>query len=148
MRRITIAIVGATALAIAGCGGGSRFANSPRPPTPVNLTVYVSDARVSVSPSSVGAGPLVFIVTNQAARAESIQIEPAATAGSSQPTADSGPITPQATATFKVDLAQGDYTMVAADSASTDAGAGSAIHPAHLRIGPPRPPATNAVLQP
>ena len=41
------------AAAASSCGGGSTFANKPRPATPVNLTVYINNARVSVSPSSV-----------------------------------------------------------------------------------------------
>jgi hypothetical protein len=150
MRRITIAIIGASAIAAAGCGGGSTFANKPRPPTPINLTVYINNARVSVSPSSVGAGPIVFIVTNQASHAESVQIQPTNAASGSQPTADTGPINPQATATVKVDLSQGDYTMMTANGASSQAATATEpmIQPAHLRIGPPRPSAKNATLQP
>jgi hypothetical protein len=147
MRRIMIGIVGATALVAAGCGGGGTFANRPRPPAPVNLTVYVNDARVSVSPSSIGAGPTVFIVTNQGTRSESVQVAPADAASGAQPTADTGPINPQATATFKVDLTQGDYTMMTAIDATASAPA-PAIQPAHLHIGPPRPSAKDAVLQP
>lgn len=147
MRRITIGIVGVTALIAAGCGGGATFANRPRPPVPVNLTVYVNDARVSVSPSTIGAGPMVFIVTNQGSRAESVQVAPADATSGSQPTADTGPINPQATAMFKVDLTQGDYTMMTASGTTASAPAAT-IQPAHLHIGPPRPSAKDAVLQP
>jgi hypothetical protein len=150
MRRITIGIIGASAIAAAGCGGGSKFANRPRPPSPINLTVYINNARVSVSPSSVGAGPIVFIVTNQASHAESLEIQPANAASGSQPTADTGPINPQATATVKVDLAQGDYTMMTVSGSSSQSATATEpmIQPAQLRIGPPRPSAKNATLQP
>ena len=72
MRTTTIGILGISSIALAGCGSSKTFANRPRPPVPVNLTVYINNARVSVSPHAVGAGPIVFIVTNQAARAESL----------------------------------------------------------------------------
>ena len=38
-----------------------RTANKPRPAAPVNLTVYVNDARVSISPNSVGGGDSVDV---------------------------------------------------------------------------------------
>ena len=47
-KRIGIIIL--TTVAIAGCGSSGHFANHPSPPTPVNLTVYINNARVSVSP--------------------------------------------------------------------------------------------------
>src|SRR5260370_18039849 len=88
-------IVFATA-AIAGCGSSGHFANRPSPPTPINLTVFINNQRVSVSPSSVGAGPVVLIVTNQANTAQSLTLLPAA-ASAPQPIADTAPITPPAT---------------------------------------------------
>lgn len=150
MSRIAIGITAVSAIVIAGCGGGSKFENKPRPPVPVNLTVYINDARVSVSPTTIGAGPIVFIVTNQAKKAESVQIQSADAASGSTPAADTGPINPQATATVKVNLQQGDYTMATGSSGSTLAqqSAGSQIRPAHIHIGPPRPSAQNALLQP
>src|SRR5437764_394350 len=96
------------ALVLAGCGSSSPFANKPRPATPVNLTVYVNDSRVSVSPSSVGAGPVIFIVTNQASKTESVTIQ---SAGANQALATTGPINPQATAEVTVDFQSGDYTI-------------------------------------
>ncbi len=54
------------ALAVSACGSSATGATTPRPPAPVNLTVYIDNSRVSVSPSSVGAGPVEFIITNQA----------------------------------------------------------------------------------
>jgi hypothetical protein len=148
MRRITIGILGTTVLVASGCGGGKTFANQPRPPIPVNLTVYINDARISVSPNTIGAGPIVFIVTNQASHAESLQIQ---SGGGAPALAQTGPINPQATAQVKVDnVAEGDYTVATADSGGTDASQALAqpIHPAHLHIGPPRPSGRDAVLQP
>src|SRR5690349_17877921 len=103
MRRTTIGILGVSAIALAGCGSTKTFANRPRPPVPINLTVYVSNARVSVSPQAVGAGPVVFIVTNQAARAESLAIRQ----GGGGSIANTGPINPQGTAQVTVNLRRG-----------------------------------------
>ena len=101
MRTTTIGILGVSAIAFAGCGSSKTFANDPRPATPINLTVYINNARVSVSPQAVGAGPVVFIVTNQAARAESLAIQRKGGGGS---IANTGPINPQGTAQVTVNL--------------------------------------------
>jgi hypothetical protein len=149
MRRTTCATLTVTALAVSGCGGGSHFANKPRPASPINLTVYVNDSKVSVSPDSVGAGEIIFIVTNQASKTESLSIHPAGDPGRSL--ASTGPINPQATAQVTVDLHDpGDYTIAAGKIGGTEAQAAnpSPIHPGRLRIGQPRPSASNALLQP
>ncbi len=136
--------------AIAGCGGGAHFANLPRPPIPINLTVYINNQRVSISPSSVGAGPVQLIVTNQANSAESLIVLPAGTSAG-QALADTGPLSPQATANVTVDLdSPGAYTVAIAPSSSTEAAAASptGIQPALLRVGKPRPSASNQLLNP
>jgi hypothetical protein len=145
MRRMMIGTLGCCALAAAGCGSSTTFANKPRPPIPINLTVYINDARVSVSPDSVGAGPIVFIVTNQASQAETLQIQ-----SGGQSLAATGPISPLANASVKVTVPQGEYTMTTGSGGSTDAALATApaIQSAHLHIGPPRPSAKNEVLQP
>jgi hypothetical protein len=43
------AFVTAGAVLIAGCGSSAHFADKSRPPTPIDLTIYVNDSRVSVS---------------------------------------------------------------------------------------------------
>ena len=52
--------VAADALALAGCGGGKDFANTPRPPVPLQLTGVITKAKVTISPNKVGAGPVVM----------------------------------------------------------------------------------------
>src|SRR6185312_937390 len=75
MRIRTIGQFGIMALIVSACGSaGGQSPSAARPPNPVNLTVYVNDSHVSVSPDRVGAGPLTFIVTNQASQAESLAI--------------------------------------------------------------------------
>jgi hypothetical protein len=137
------------ATTLAGCGGSKHFANAPRPPAPVNLTVYVNDQKVSVSPGSLGAGPVVFIITNQASNAESLAVS--SSAGSSQPLADTGPISPQATAQLSVDLKDpGDYTVGIAPNSSTEAAASTptGIQSAMIHVGSPRSSSNNEVGQP
>jgi hypothetical protein len=149
MRRTTIGILAAVTLTVVGCGSGSTFKNDPRPPTPVDLTVYINDARVSVSPSSVGAGPVNFIVTNQSAKTESLAVAPASAQGG-KALAHTGPIHPQATSEVTVNFHPGDYTVTTGTTGATDASRAlpTAIHPASLHIGKPRPNADNVLLQP
>ena len=119
-------------------------------PAPVNVTVYINDQRVSVSPSSVGAGPVQLIVTNQATTAESLTMARAGDS-SSQPLADTGPISPQGTAQVTVNLSPpGDYTVGIAPSGSTQAAASAptGIQPAVLHVGKARQGSSSQLLQP
>jgi hypothetical protein len=147
---MTFATLTVTMAAVSGCGsGGKQFANKPRPSAPVNLTVFINDARVSVSPDSVGAGQVIFIVTNQGSKTESMTIHPAG--DPSRALASTGPINPQATAQVKVDLhGPSNYTITAGKSARTEAAAASptSIQPGRLHVGQPRPSSSNALLQP
>lgn len=149
MRRTKLGLVASVAAVVAGCGGGAHFANLPRPPSPVNLSVYIDDQRVSISPGSVGAGPVQLIITNQASSAESLTVLPAG-AFTAQPLADTGPISPQATAQVTVNLSSGDYSVATSPTGTTEAAAAmpSPIQPATLQVGAPRPSASNQLLQP
>lgn len=141
-------VVGFSALAAASCGSaGGKAASRPRPATPVNLAVYVNDSRISVSPSAIGAGPVVFVVTNQASHAESLAIAPL---GRSKVLASTAPINPQGTTQVSVDFRPGDYTIETAPRGKTDAQLSqqSTITPASLHIGHARPSSSNQLLQP
>jgi hypothetical protein len=148
MRRTTIGILAVTAASLAGCGSGSTFANLPRPATPIDLTVYISNQRVLVSPSSVGAGPVIFIVTNGSAKTQALTIQRVGGGA----LASTGPITPQATAQVTVNFKQPnqDYTITTSPAGSTDASRSipSSISAATLHIGASRPSADNVLLQP
>lgn len=149
MRKTTISTVAVALFAVSGCGSSGHFANEPRPAVPVNLTVYINNARVSLSPASVGAGEVVFIVTNQADKAESLTVHPAG--NSSQRLARTGPINPQGTGQVAVDISRpGEYSVSTASSARTDAALAEArsIAPASLHVGQPRPSSSNTLLQP
>src|SRR5437763_12974626 len=117
MRTATVGIVSVTLLA-AGCGGGARFANKSRPPTPVDTTVDINHARVSVSPNSIGAGPVVFTITNQASRTETLKFQ---RAGGGSAVASSAPINPQTTTQVTVDFTQGDYMVTTTNPGGTEA---------------------------
>lgn len=148
MRIRRIAIVGASTLVLTACGSvGGKSASALRPPTPINLTVYVDNARVSVSPESVGAGPVVFIVTNQASNAEALAISKS---GQSHPLASTAPINPQGTTQVAVDFRPGDYTISTAGHGATDAQLSqtSSIRSASIHIGHERASSSNNLLQP
>jgi hypothetical protein len=143
MRRtaaLTPLAVGAM-LALGGCGGSSKdYKNDPRPPAPIVVTGYIDDQRVSVSPGSLGAGPISLIVTNQTGASQRVTLESAGATGSGpgikQVTA---PISPQDTATLKVDVKPGSYSVHVA---------GDGIRAARLKVGPERASAQNDLLQP
>ena len=146
MRIRTIGEVALSALVLAACGSaGGQAASQERPADPVNLTVYVNDSRVSVSPTRVGAGPITFIVTNQATRAESLAI----TKGGST-LATTAPINPQGTTQVSVDFKPGRYTIATGPGGRNDAQLSrqSSIRPASLHIGHERGGSNNSVLQP
>jgi len=150
MRNTTIAVLGAAALAVSACGsssGGGSFADKPSPPTPVNLTVYVNDSKVSISPARVGAGPVIFIVTNQGTKAHSLSI---LAAGGSNPIATTAPINPQGTTQITVDVKPGTYSVATGASHGTDAQLASAppVQPASLHIGARRRSTTGSLITP
>ena len=133
--RTRLLAAAAVALALAGCGGGTHFANAPRPPAPIDLSVYIANGRISVSPSHAGAGPVTLYVTNQASGAQNLQIRDAH--GSSL--ASTGSINTGQTAQISTDLrTPGTYEIAV----------GAQIPPARLHIGRPRPNSDNALLQP
>ena len=143
-RRTTIGMLAVSALAVSACGANSQGATTPRPPAPVNLTVYIDNSRVSLSPSAVGAGPVAFIITNQASQAEALAILPKGSAAG-QPLANTGPINPQATAQVTVNFSSpGRYSV----STGGDGSSGSSIRAATLRVGKTRPNSNNQLLQP
>jgi hypothetical protein len=149
MRIRIVGILGIATVALSACGStGGKSPHLDRPPSPINLTVSVNDAKVSVSPRAVGAGPVNFIVTNQASQSESLSIS---RSGQSHPIiASTAPINPQGTTQVSVNFRPGDYTIATASRGSTDASlsAPSSIRAASVHIGRERPSANNDVLQP
>ena len=146
MRIRTIGQLAIIALIVTACGSaGGQSPSVARPPNPVNLTVYVNDSHVSVSPARVGAGPITFIVTNQASHAESLAIS-----RNGSTLASTAPINPQGTTQVSVNFRPGRYIIATGTRGKNDAQLSkqSSIRPAALHIGRERESSANAVLQP
>lgn len=128
------------ALGGGGCGGDDDFANDPRSPDRLTLSVAITGTEVSVSPSRLGAGPVELVASNLTSRSQRLTIRSVALTGDAQPLEQhTGPIDPGDTASLTANLARGTYR------ATTDSGA---IAPATIRVGPPRRDAQDQLLQP
>jgi hypothetical protein len=140
-RTTAMLVTAASACGAAGCGdGGGDYANTPRPATPINVTAAVSDGKVSVSPKTFGAGPIVITVSNQTASPQTVTLETEELGGSGPGLRKStNRIGPRSTATLKVDVRKGTYQV------STR---GGAIEPATVQVGDPRRSAQDELLQP
>jgi hypothetical protein len=128
-------------VAAAGCGSSEGdYANKPRPASPINVTAAVTDDRISVSPKTFGAGPIVMIVSNQTSERQTVTLETEELGGSKPGLRKStNPIGPRSTATLKVDVRQGTYAV------STR---GGNIEPATVEVGKARKSAQDELLQP
>jgi hypothetical protein len=131
----------AAALGInAGCGGGEDFANDPRPPVPLQVSGVITDQRVTVSPDSFGAGPIVLIVSNQAEDSHTVTLE-----GEGIPTERVGPINPLDTATLKKTVPEGKFKL---SVDSDEEGVAAAIEPARIDVGSSRASGSDQLLLP
>lgn len=59
-----LALVLLAASALAGCGSDD-YANNPRPPAVLAVSVFVGEDQLAYSPRDFGAGPTQFIIVNQ-----------------------------------------------------------------------------------
>jgi hypothetical protein len=135
--RAAVAVVAALALGAAGCGGGDDFANDRPSPTPITVSAAISAARVTVSPSRFGAGPIELIASNQTRTSQRVTLR--SRGGADELEQSTGPINPGDTASLTADLTRGRYVVSARSSA---------IDPAQIIVGPPRDTAADALLQP
>jgi hypothetical protein len=128
-------------LLLSGCGAGSKYANTPRPPAPINVAISLTNGGVLVSPARVGAGPVVLLVANESGRSRDVTLTAPAGASSScvEATASSGPINPQGVARLPVQLVRGECVVGVRDAG---------LRPAHLIVGAERTSAQADVLQP
>ena len=133
-----VSVLLAGALLVAGCGGGSKFKNEPRPPVPVQLTGVVTDRGVTVSPKRVGAGPVILIMSNQTSAAHTITLEGNGTIDTV------GPVNPLATAKLQQSLKPGTYTVKAGSKQATAA----EIPSGTLTVTKERPSSSNTLLLP
>jgi hypothetical protein len=128
------ALLAVLALATAGCGSDDEARSEQRPPVPVNISVQIGTERVTASPDSIGAGPVTLLVSNQSGAAQTV------TADGPRVRRTIGPIPPDDTATVKLTMGTGEFTIAAEESAGLD--------PATIRVGPPRDSAQNELLLP
>jgi hypothetical protein len=132
------ALLALAAMTAAGCGGGGKFENEPRPAAPVQLTGVITDKGVTVSPNRVGAGPVVLLISNQTQQAHTITLD----GGSTTDTV--GPINPLDTARLQQTLEEGSYRVRAGSSKALtrDLKAGT------VTVGPARKSSSDQVLLP
>jgi hypothetical protein len=121
------------AIVVASCGE-SDDRNANRPPVPINISVQLGARKVTASPAKFGAGPITLLVANQSGASQTVTIDGPRLRQSV------GPINPEDTATLKVEVQPGDYTVATATT--------SGLRPARLTVGPKRPSGQNTLLLP
>jgi hypothetical protein len=131
VRRLPILL----ALAAAGCGGGAPRANVDRPAAPAMLSAAIHARSVEVSPTRIGAGEIVLVVSNQSARPQRVTFE---SDGPGQ-RASTATIPPQGTGRLTIDARRGGYAVHVDDRT---------VRAAHVRVGAPRPSAQNRLQLP
>jgi hypothetical protein len=133
----------ATVLVVAGagCGSSDSYENASRPPSPVDVSVQLTDQRVLASPTRLGAGPVTLLVSNQSTRTRELTLTAPTDSGRGciDDGASSGPIGPQGTARLQLSLVQGTCVVGVADDA---------LQPRRLTVGAERPSAQDDLLQP
>lgn len=145
MRTRKLGALSATALVLAGlaagCGSSDDYANADRPPAPISVSIAVSPTRVQLSPSRIGAGPIVLLIANESGRSRDVTLT--APAGSGRgcvaDDASSGPINPQGAARMQLSVVEGTCEVGVADGT---------LPPARLVVGPERASAQQDLLQP
>jgi len=123
----------ACAVTLGACGSSDNR-NKNRPPVPINVSVQLGARKLTVSPPKFGAGPITLLIANQSGASQTITIDGPRVRQSV------GPINPEDTATLKVTVDPGDYSLAADPSAG--------LRPARLTVGPPRPSGQNTLLLP
>jgi hypothetical protein len=137
--RRALIVVAAACCGLAGCGGGNDYANKNRPPAPINVTAAISTKKISISPKTFGAGPVVLIISNQTGDKQKLTLQTSELGGSKPGLkASSNPIDGHDTGTMQVELREGDYEL------STSGG----VKAARFKVGKQRESAQNQLLQP
>jgi hypothetical protein len=141
IRAGALCVLCAAGLVLSACGEDD-FENDPRPPVPLQLTGVITPQKVTVSPSDVGAGPVVITISNQDDAAHTVTLESADGGGTIREQV--GPINPLDTATLQRTLTEGRYTV----SAGSEAAVPREIKPATLNIGKERKSGSDELLLP
>ena len=133
-RAALLAMLAVLLLAVSGCGGDDEARSQERPPVPINVSVLIGQDKITASPAEFGAGPVTLLIANQSGAAQTLTVD------GPRLTRTAGPIPPGDTATVKVTLGTGEFTVSPEESANLD--------PATLTVGPPRDSAQNDLLLP
>jgi hypothetical protein len=123
----------ALAATITACGSNDNR-DENRPPVPINISVQLGARKVTVSPAKFGAGPITLLVANESGASQTVTMD------GPQLKQSVGPINPEDTATLKVSVQPGDYTLATAEAAG--------LRAAKVTVGPKRPSGQNTLLLP
>ena len=134
IRALAGVAVMALVVVAAGCGGGDEARSDERPPVPINISVNLNERGITASPEEFGAGPVTMLIANQSGASQTLTIDGPRLRRSI------GPINPQDTATVRLRVEPGEYTVSAGESAG--------LRDTTLRVGPERPSAQNDLLLP
>jgi hypothetical protein len=104
-----------------------------------HVTAAITPDRITVSPKDFGAGPVTIIIANQTEQPQTVTVETETLAEGPGIKQSTSPINPDGTATLKLDLKEGDYTV------TVD---GDGIEGADVAVGKPRPSSQDQLLQP
>ncbi len=120
---------------LAGCG--TEEPNSkPRPAVAVEISGVIQKDRVTISPDSLGAGPILITISNQTGEAHTVTLLEGERARERV-----GPINPLDTATIQASVERGSY-VVRAGSLDEE------IQPAILDVGDKREDSNDQLLLP
>jgi hypothetical protein len=122
------------ALSLAACGRDD-YENEPRPPTPAEISIQVTDDDLTVSPKEFGAGIANITIVNLGDIATKIAIH-----GPSP--GESALVGPGNSGVLKLEMEPGNYEATAADLDLAD------VAPFEFVVGPERESANNELLLP
>jgi hypothetical protein len=117
-----------------GCGGDDEARSEERPPVPINISINLNEDGVTASPDKFGAGPITLLIANQSGASQTVTLDGPRLRRSV------GPINPNDTASVRLTVGPGEFTVSAAES--------SGLREARLQVGPERPSAQNDLLLP
>jgi hypothetical protein len=139
-------ILAVGAITVAGCGSsGGTAVSRVGPPNPLSVSVLITNSRIAVAPSSFGAGPILFTVTNQATSSRTLAIF----RGRGRRVADTAPLNPQGSTQVSVVLHRGRYTLTAGSRERTDAQRNAAqAQPLTIVVGRTRRSSGSTLLTP
>lgn len=138
---VALAAAAVAAIVAGGCGDDADYDNTDRPPAPIIITALIAKDKVSVSPTTFGAGPIQLKVVNGTQRSQQVTLETADKPGSDAAGVRqvTGPINPRDNATLSADVREGTYSVHVG---------GDDIRSATLDVGEERPSSQQDLMLP